>query len=413
MLTPGPAIALRAAYVAQLRALFVEPSQPLLDAASPQPPVSDALAARAELFVQTSQSLGELMRTSLGSSDRAEQQLAELDLLTHTAVGFESARGLLASAPPSTGLDSALLDSRRNFGMTPIQDSLDQLADQLSPGVPAGDPGALLDAAPAAAAAEPAGDVEQIRQQLIQQAGQAVDSITSQVVSVVTAGVQDVLLLNGPTILAGIKLLGSEAQALLDESVAALDGIVRRLAASAVSLLAQALDSVLALVGVNPQARAQVGTWLDQIRNQLPNPSAAMPIVTPLVHRILATDAIKQDVEHAVAGTAAAVPADRLGRARSAVEKLPTSYEAIAKRVTQVLSIVTLVRVAPIVSTPQGQVVVAAVLTGLVGYALYSGYCHVDTGRISFNGRFGFDIPERTIGVRATVMATVSGTTGD
>ncbi len=84
----------------------------------------------------------------------------------------------------------------------------------------------------------------------------------------------------------------------------------------------------------------------------------------------------------------------------------------IAKRVTQVLSIVTLVRVVPIVSTPQGQVVVAAVLTGLVGYALYSGYCHVDTGRISFGERFGFDIPERTIGVRATVMRTLSGTAG-
>jgi hypothetical protein len=138
-----------------------------------------------------------------------------------------------------------------------------------------------------------------------------------------------------------------------------------------------------------------------------------MPIVTPLVHRILATDAIKQDVERAFSGSAVAVPADRLGRASSAVEKLPTSYEAIAKRVTQVLSIVTLVRVAPIVNTPQGQVVVAAVLTGLVGYALYSGYCHVDTGRISFNARFGFDIPERTVGVRATVMQTVSSATSD
>ncbi|MBV9355637.1 MAG: hypothetical protein JO023_08930, partial [Chloroflexi bacterium] len=85
MLTPEPAIALRATYVAQLRALFVEPSEPLLDARAAPAPALGGLAARAEQFVQTSQALGELMRTSLGGADRAAQQLAELDLLTHAA----------------------------------------------------------------------------------------------------------------------------------------------------------------------------------------------------------------------------------------------------------------------------------------------------------------------------------------
>jgi hypothetical protein len=415
MLTPGPAIALRATYVAQLRALFVEPSEPLLDAPAAAAPASDGLAARAEQFVHTSQAMGEQLRGSLVSSDVAAQWLAELDLLTHAAAGLECARGLLASAPPAT-LDSAQLDSLPRSPAPAIQASLNLLSSQFETGPIATAPTLLLDAAPAAAGA-PAADLEQVRQQLVQQSAQAVDSITAQAVSVVTAGIQDLLLLNGPTILAGVKLLGSQAQALLGESAAAVAGVLRRLAESAISLLAQALDSVLALVGADPRARTQVGTWFDQMRSQIPSPRAALPVVTPLVHRILASDAVKHDVEQAISHSdsrsLAAEPTDRLDRARSAVEKLPPSYDAIAKRVTQVLSIVTLVRVVPIVSTPQGQVVVAAVLTGLVGYALYSGYCHVDTGRISFGARFGFDIPERTIGVRATVMRTLAGAAGD
>jgi hypothetical protein len=416
MLTPGPAIALRAAYVAQLRALFVEPA--LLDAPAAPAPASDGLAARAEQFVQTSQAMGGLLRTSLTSADLAVQQLAELDLLTHAAAGLESARCLLAATPPAT-LDSALLDGVPDARAPAIPNSLSVLADQFEAGPSLAVPAGLLDAAPttAEAAAAPVADLEQVRQQLAQQASQAVDSITARAVSVATAGIQDLLLLNGPTILAGVKLLGSQAQALLGESVAAIAGLVRRLAESAISLLAQALDSVLALVGADAQARTQVGTWFDQIRSQIPSPSAALPIVTPLVRRILASEAVKHDVEQAIShsdsGSLAADPTDRLDRVRSAVEKLPPSYDSISQRVTQVLSIVTLVKVAPLVSTPQGQVVVAAVLTGLVGYALYSGYCHVDTGRISFGDRFGFDIPERTIGVRATVMRTLSGTTSD
>jgi hypothetical protein len=67
--------------------------------------------------------------------------------------------------------------------------------------------------------------------------------------------------------------------------------------------------------------------------------------------------------------------------------------------------LVALARAVPSVSkTPQIQMLVAAVTLNLLGYVLYTGYDHVDSGRITSFNRFGINIPNRVEGVRETVQ---------
>ena len=74
----------------------------------------------------------------------------------------------------------------------------------------------------------------------------------------------------------------------------------------------------------------------------------------------------------------------------------------------RLLKVIVFVKALPLAKTPQGVVVVAAAMLGLVGYAVFAGYTHVDSGRIVFAKRFGFDIPERIAGVRKTVQEALA-----
>jgi hypothetical protein len=54
-------------------------------------------------------------------------------------------------------------------------------------------------------------------------------------------------------------------------------------------------------------------------------------------------------------------------------------------------------------SAAVGIPVVAAVVLGLMGYTLFSGYDHVDSGAVTFFERFQIKIPDRVEGVSGTV----------
>ena len=58
---------------------------------------------------------------------------------------------------------------------------------------------------------------------------------------------------------------------------------------------------------------------------------------------------------------------------------------------------------------PQLEIVLTAVTLGVLGYTLYTGYDHVDSGRVQFSQRFGVNIPDRVVGVRATVQKALGG----
>jgi hypothetical protein len=132
--------------------------------------------------------------------------------------------------------------------------------------------------------------------------------------------------------------------------------------------------------------------------------------VAQLVRQIFGPDDVKTDVTSWSNATMAAP--DRIGQTSTTVQALVPHYNTQAQWVERLVNLVSVLRAVPALAIPQGQVVVAAVLTGLMGYSIYSGYCHVDTGRVTFFQRFGFDIPQRTQGIRATVMKTLPGSAG-
>jgi hypothetical protein len=58
----------------------------------------------------------------------------------------------------------------------------------------------------------------------------------------------------------------------------------------------------------------------------------------------------------------------------------------------------------PVDKLPYLQVLVAAVVLGLLGYTLFSGYDYVVNGSVNFFNRFQVHIPDRVDGVSATVQ---------
>ena len=100
---------------------------------------------------------------------------------------------------------------------------------------------------------------------------------------------------------------------------------------------------------------------------------------------------------------------DAIAQTAVTVQGLSQHYNATANKVEQLLKVIAFVKALPLANTPQGSVVVAAATLGVVGYAVYAGYSHVDSGRIVFANRFGFEIPERIAGVRQTVQTALAG----
>jgi hypothetical protein len=57
----------------------------------------------------------------------------------------------------------------------------------------------------------------------------------------------------------------------------------------------------------------------------------------------------------------------------------------------------------PFLKLPQAQAVIAGLVAALLAYILFTGYDHVDSGRITFFNKFGVNIPDRVSGVHKTL----------
>jgi hypothetical protein len=67
------------------------------------------------------------------------------------------------------------------------------------------------------------------------------------------------------------------------------------------------------------------------------------------------------------------------------------------------LKAIALVKRIPFLMAPPAQILVAGVTIGLLGYTVYTGYDHVDSGRLPF-------VPDRVEGVRETVQTALAVT---
>jgi len=81
---------------------------------------------------------------------------------------------------------------------------------------------------------------------------------------------------------------------------------------------------------------------------------------------------------------------------------LALKYRAKTDKLDKLLKGIAFAKKAHFISTPQGQLIIAAISLSVLGHIIYPGYDHVDSGLVHFYSRFGVNIPDRVEGVRET-----------
>jgi hypothetical protein len=433
-----------AAYATHLRTLFAPPKAGV---AAEQ--ATEQLPARAERLADLAEQFGSLTAVLLDTPDRAQQLAAEERLLSHAAASAEAARQLLEAAnqgggPGAQGVAAAsvgvslhelarLIESPAGPASpaaapsaptaptspsspttTPTPTAPTTPTSQPTP-PPASPPGPTPPAPASPTGPTPAprpapppvpADPKLVKATLNDQATKTLQAITDRTCKVMDDGLRDLLLLDAATLYQGVSLVSKDAAQLLQQAASALGALAQKLVTCAIRLLLESFNAILALLGGNnQQSRSQVTKWVDQLKVGGQS-QPGIEAVKKLVMHIYEPDAVKEDVAGWLETTQAA-PAE-IAQTAEAVQGLSQHYDATANRVEQLLKVIVFLKALPLANTPQGTVVVAAVMLGVVGYTVYTGYTHVDSGRIVFANRFGFDIPERIAGVRQTVQSALA-----
>jgi hypothetical protein len=388
-------------YVAKLRDVFA-PAE-LAGAHAPgrgaEPLPVQVLAQRAENLVGASRPIGELHSSLLESADGNQRAAAELKLLAQATAEAQVAQGLLEAVGQMGVMDSG--GTSRSARAAGFQESLDELADILESPMSAGvQP--FIRRGVRAAVSRPT-DPAQAKAALKDNVDKSVRDITGEASMVGVQAARDLLLVDQATLVQGVSLLSKDAADLLDQMMAGLGGLLIRLARSGFQLLLQAYDWVLALLGkdIESQARKQVADWIDEIRKEAGGAEDNQGFFEKLVARIYGSDAIVADVAAWVTDSQAGV--DQIDQAADTVVGLAGKFKAQMELVEKLLKVVAFAKNAAVTRFPQVEVLAAALTLGTLGYVLFTGYDHVDSGRVVFNQRFGIPIPDRVEGVRETV----------
>ncbi|MGB8648217.1 MAG: hypothetical protein WCF84_23470 [Anaerolineae bacterium] len=395
-------------YAGQLRGLFTQAKGAVSVPATMRGMgglAPDVLAARARQLVASSQKVGEMTASLLNAPEANPREAAELKLLAQATAQVEVAQALLETADEQTrGVPKSPV--RGGIGTAMVQQSLNDLATVLEAPVQAGVKSAtrtmrgLLD--------KPK-DLPAARAALQTEVNSAVDFITRQAAKVGGEVLRDLLLLDASLVMEGVALVSKDAAQSLDQLIAGAGKVAMDLASSAVQLLLQAYNWVLALIGQDTEtaARKQVGDWVDKLRSQSQTGDSAGPFAQ-LVDMLYVPKLVKDDVAKWLPGYTAEV--DKVNQAADTVKGLADKYKVKTEQVEKLSKAVALVRKLPALASPQGQALAAAVNLGLIGYVLYTGYDHVDSGNVVFFNRFKVNIPSRVNGVRKTVAATLGVT---
>ncbi len=391
-------------YAVELRGLFAIPKE------APRAEVTmrgsgglapDVLATRARQFVVSSQRVGGLTASLLAAAELNPREGAEIKLLAQAAAQVEVAQALLeAAAEQQTTTGGRTM---RGGSTIMVQQSLNDLARVLEAPVGAGT-GIVMKTTRDVFL--PPKDLESARAALQTQVNSSVDYISRRAVQVGGLVLRDLLLMDGATVLSGVALVSSDLAQTIDKFLAGVGKAAIDLATSAVRLLLQAYDWIITLIGKDSEsaARKQIGDWVDQLRAESRNGDSSGPFGM-LVERIYVPTTIKDDV--AKWTPASPAPLDKVNKASETVKGLADKYKAKTDQVEKLSKAIAFARKLPVLATPQGQALVAAVNIGLLGYVIYTGYDHVDSGRIVFFKRFNVNIPSRVEGVRKTVSTAL------
>jgi hypothetical protein len=365
---------------------------------------SDVLATRAENLVDASGRLGNLTAGYLDADESQMREAAEMKLLAQanaqaqvaltllqTAIDESQGRSLGVTRGSLTAGSQQAIDGLLNILETPLEQGLQPFIEERS----------LRGAAVINPAVARQGLQDSVRRSLTN-----ISRTASQVSGL---GLETLFNLDDTLLIKGVALVSQDLADLIDHVIKGFNALVSRLATAAMRLLLQAYDWVLALIGKDGEqaARQKVQGWVDQLRQGHLQAGDENTLASQLVEQVYATKTINDLVSQWLASSQAD-PAT-ITQTADAVDGLSARYIAKTGQVTSFLKVASLARSLPLPvdKLPYLQVVVAAVVLGLLGYTLFSGYDYVDSGSVNFFNRFQVHIPDRVEGVSATVQKTL------
>ena len=249
---------------------------------------------------------------------------------------------------------------------------------------------------------------------LLDQVDRSLRHITRQASRTCSTAMDTLFSLDAELLEKGAALVSKEIANQIDKVLSGLTAVIRKLIATAVRLLLQAYDLVLSLLGKDAEASARkmVKEWVAKLRNEHKQPGDEAGLAEGLVDSIYASRNINDEVKEWVSKSKTGLEA--INQVSQEVGNLSDGFDLKTRRVQDTLKAVSsargfaragAVKLAPLATAlPYLEILSAGVILGLMGYTLYAGYDHVDSGSATFFKRFSIKIPDRVEGVRETVQ---------
>lgn len=389
-----------ARYAGQLRYMYTPVADPALEGLEAPIDPAEILARRAEDLAGASADLGLRTIDFLKSDDMQQREGAEMKLLTQIAADLEIAGNLLTAVQADVA-GQGVMEAANSPMYLASRTTVEQLAFTIEQPLDAGMMPFLFDARYRQLPPMNATGAGLVLQR---EAAHSLERISRRAARTVATAGSSLLHMDMDTLRQGVSLISQEVAELIEGIATDFRAAARRLIQAALRLMLQAFDWVLALLGQDAEtlARQRVRRWLDEIQDS--RGQVREDYVYRLINRIFTPEVYSREIaawiEQTNAGMQALVDATEIVRSLAERYEKKTEYVEKALRILSVVGLLPL----PIARVPQFQVALAAIMLGLMGYTIFTGYDHSDSGSIYFLQRFRIPIPDRVTGVRRTVQ---------
>jgi len=353
------------------------------------------LAERAQVLIERSRDLGEVVAQNQESADPEQRELAELQLLAAAALDLHIASDIVryaeagvpaevvertAALPGAVVELQAILQADPRQGMRSLLDTQTERARR---------PSQPLEA----------------RQALLEAVEGALVDIRDDAAAVGQAVVNNLMQLAAPAIKEAANVVLAEVMAKLSEGVS---GLINK----AVALIAQAVDKVLKALGREAQdeARQEVAQWLEAWQKDT--------LFGSLLDRLYESDRVYQEIEQQTGGAlatdagpvdtagqhAAELAANRFNTASQHVAELAAKFRKQKQVITWLLHGLAWARPWIMALQPWGALGLTATYVATLGYTVYLGGDYVDWYRMEASERLNF-VPGLRVVVRQDLSA--------
>lgn len=387
-------------YSGQLQQMFAPIADPALEGLAVAMDPAEILATRADDLATAGETLGKATIAFLSADSVEEREGAEMKLLTQVAADMEVAHALLSAALAEAEGRPAL-EAAPAAQLLRAQAAVESYAFAIAQPLEVGMTPFVFDGRYRDL---PPMDATGAGRALQRDAMSSLERISRRAAGTTAQAGATLLRMDMETLREGVGLISSEIADLIDSVAADLRATVKRLLKSALRLILQAFDWVLALLGqdVETIARRTVLKWLDELKG--PNGGINDDYVLRFIHRLYTPDVYTREIAAWIESSSAGM--QTLVDTAEAVRSLAERYDKKTERVDKALRILAVLGMLPfsVVRVPQFQVALAAITLGLMGYVIFTGYDHSDSGSAYFLHRFRVPIPDRVTGVRRSIQ---------